>query len=290
MIEYIEGNIFDSPAQVIVNTVNTVGVMGKGLALEFKKRYPQMFEQYKKACESREFIMGKLMFISAPDHMILLFPTKENWRNPSKLSYIELGLKKFCDNYAKFGITSIAFPKLGCGNGELNWEDVRSLMEKYLNNLPIDVYVYLGNGKQEEPEHKNQKEMQDWLRKNAKDMSFNGVIDDISSQCKMLPYQYYIGKDLVELTENNDAFMFSYHGKNITIDKEKIFALWDDIRNKSIFKIDANNIEFLLFSYLLFALGYLTKIKKKDKNSDKMIDGFQLNEGLGRVYAFNEVK
>ena len=76
MIEYIEGNIFDSPAQVIVNTVNTVGVMGKGIALEFKNRYPQMFEKYKIACEKKMLTIGKLMLVSAPDHMLLLFPTK----------------------------------------------------------------------------------------------------------------------------------------------------------------------------------------------------------------------
>lgn len=130
MIEYIEGNIFDSPAQVIVNTVNTVGVMGKGIALEFKNRYPQMFEKYKIACEKKMLTIGKLMLVSAPDHMLLLFPTKENWRYPSKLSYIEQGLKRFCDYYAQRGITSVAFPKLGCGNGELNWDEVRPLMEQ----------------------------------------------------------------------------------------------------------------------------------------------------------------
>ena len=157
MIEYIEGNIFDSPAQVIVNTVNTVGVMGKGIALEFKNRYPQMFEKYKTACEKHMLTIGKLMLVSAPDHMLLLFPTKENWRYPSKLSYIEQGLKRFCDNYAQRGITSIAFPKLGCGNGELDWNEVRPLMERYLKDLPIDIYIYLDKGKQEEPEHKHQK-------------------------------------------------------------------------------------------------------------------------------------
>lgn len=129
MIEYVEGDIFNSPAQVIVNTVNTVGVMGKGLALSFKKRYPEMFASYRSACEKRQLKTGKLMLWYAPDHWILLFPTKENWRNPSKLEYIENGLIKFVNTYAEKNITSIAFPKLGCGNGELNWDDVRPLME-----------------------------------------------------------------------------------------------------------------------------------------------------------------
>lgn len=100
MIEYIEGDIFESPAQVIVNTVNTVGVMGKGLALAFKKRYPDMFERYKQACDNDALTIGKLMLFYEADHWLLLFPTKKHWRNPSKLEYIEAGLAKFVSSYA----------------------------------------------------------------------------------------------------------------------------------------------------------------------------------------------
>lgn len=289
MIEYIEGNIFDSPAQVIVNTVNTVGVMGKGIALEFKNRYPQMFEKYKIACEKRQLTIGKLMLISAPDHMLLMFPTKENWRYPSKLSYIEQGLKRFCDNYAQRGITSIAFPKLGCGNGDLDWNDVRPLMEKYLKNLPIDIYIYLDKGKQSEPEHKNQKEMQAWLRQNAKDLSFCGVSDDIRSQCAMLPYEYVCNSETVSVTYRGEALEFVYQDQVVTLTEQELFAAWDDIRNRSLFTLDNSNIKFNLLCNLLFSLGYLSKIKKQDKNGE-MIDGFQLNEGLGRAYAMREVQ
>ena len=94
MIEYIEGDIFESPAQVIVNPVNTIGVMGKGLALEYKKRYPQMFEKYKSVCEKKQLTIGKLMLLYEAVHWLLLFPTKENWRDQSKLEYIESGLQK----------------------------------------------------------------------------------------------------------------------------------------------------------------------------------------------------
>ena len=142
MIKYIEGDIFKSSAQTIVNPVNCVGVMGKGLALSFKKRYPKMFEQYKKVCEKYLLTIGKLMLFHEKDHWILLFPTKDHWRNPSKLEYIEKGLAKFVQTYAEKGIYSIAFPRLGCGCGEQNWEDVRLLMERYLNEIPIDVYIY----------------------------------------------------------------------------------------------------------------------------------------------------
>lgn len=142
VIKYLEGDIFTSPAQVIVNTVNTVGVMGKGIALSFKKAYPEMYKAYREACEDNTFHMGKLMLWREIDHWILLFPTKENWRNPSKLEYIEQGLKKFVENYMKMSINSIAFPRLGCGNGGLNWQEVKPLMEMYLKPLPIDVYIY----------------------------------------------------------------------------------------------------------------------------------------------------
>ena len=93
MIEYIEGDLFNSPAQVLVNTVNTIGVMGKGIALSFKKRYPGMFEAYRTACEKHQLMIGKLMLYYAPDHWILLFPTKMNWRNPSKIEYLETSSK-----------------------------------------------------------------------------------------------------------------------------------------------------------------------------------------------------
>lgn len=289
MIEYIEGDIFTSPAQVIVNAVNTVGVMGKGIALEFKKRYPQMFEVYKNACEKRKFTIGKLMLISASDHMILLFPTKENWRYPSKLSYIEQGLKRFSDKYAERGITSIAFPKLGCGNGELSWDDVKPLMERYLKSLPIDIYIYLKNGITEEPEHKRTKEMQSWLRKNAKDMSFNGVSDDIHQLCTLVPYQFFIEDQKVDVTYANDLCFF-YEGKTYTMQEDAFFAAWDDMRNRMIFSSEGASKEQFLLYHLMLSLGYISRIKKWDKNIGEMIDGFQLNEGLGRAYGLNEVQ
>lgn len=143
MIIYTHGNIFNGPTQTIVNPVNTVGVMGKGLALQFKNMYPIMFEKYRNACSSKLLEVGKLMLIKDYKHWILLFPTKEDWRNPSKIEYIEEGLKKFVATYETKGITSISFTRLGCGCGGLDWDDVKPVMEKYLQPLPIVVYTYL---------------------------------------------------------------------------------------------------------------------------------------------------
>lgn len=143
MIHYVSGNIFDSPTQTLVNPVNTVGVMGKGLALEFKKRYPKMFEEYKKQCRDGWLYVGSFMLWRAKDHFVLNFPTKKHWKDPSSLIYVEAGLLSFVNEYESYGVSSIAFPKLGCGNGGLDWKAVKPVMERYLQELPIDVYIYI---------------------------------------------------------------------------------------------------------------------------------------------------
>lgn len=143
MIIYVKENLFDSSAQVLVNPVNTVGVMGKGVAAEFRRRYPEMAEQYRKLCEQGLLTVGKLWLYRASDRWILNFPTKRHWREKSRLEYIESGLQKFVVTYRPYGITSISFPMLGCGNGQLNWDEVRPVMEEYLAELPIPIRIHL---------------------------------------------------------------------------------------------------------------------------------------------------
>lgn len=142
MVEYVCGNIFDSRAQTLVNTVNCKGVMGKGLALEFKKRYPDMYDDYVKRCRAGEVNIGKPYLYRAKDRWILNFPTKDHWRRRSTLAYIEQGLRYFVAHYQEMGILSVAFPRLGTENGGLDWEQVQPIMERYLGNLEIDVEVY----------------------------------------------------------------------------------------------------------------------------------------------------
>lgn len=162
MIRYVEQNIFESPAQVIVNTVNTVVVMGKGIAKDFKKYYPEMFKEYQRYCEIGALEVGKLWLYKTPNKWVLNFPTKKHWRNPSRLDYIEFGLKKFVDTYKEKGIKSISFPQLGVGNGGLNWElQVKPLMEKYLANLPIDIFIHLYSNKNSKLEYEDQKQAYD---------------------------------------------------------------------------------------------------------------------------------
>lgn len=146
MIELTQGDILKADTKALVNTVNCVGVMGRGIALQFRKAFPKNFKAYKEACENGEVKPGKMFVydlnrISNP-HFIINFPTKRHWRNKSRLEDIELGLQDLIKVIQKHKIHSIAIPPLGCGLGGLNWSDVRSLVVKAFETLP-DVTVLL---------------------------------------------------------------------------------------------------------------------------------------------------
>jgi O-acetyl-ADP-ribose deacetylase (regulator of RNase III) len=147
MINYITGNILDSKAQAIVNTINTMGVMGKGIALQFKKAYPNNYKSYSLACKNKEVEVGKMFLttdsnISSGEKIIINFPTKQNWRKPSEYIYIENGLDDLIDVIKQKQIESIAIPPLGAGNGGLKWEKVKKIIEDKLSNLDIEIFVY----------------------------------------------------------------------------------------------------------------------------------------------------
>ena len=148
MIIFRTGNLFNSDCQTLVNTVNCKGVMGKGIALQFKQKFPEMFENYRLACKNGDLNTGGDLwcwnYVDMFKHRkILCFATKEDWWYPSKIEWIERGLKTFTYAYQSLGITSIAWPKLGCTNGKLNWENqVKPLMYKYLNNIKINCEIY----------------------------------------------------------------------------------------------------------------------------------------------------
>ena len=284
MIRYLEGDIFSTPAQTIVNTVNTVGVMGKGIALDFKKRYPDMFDKYKTACEKKKLKIGTLMLCYEADHWTLLFPTKEHWRNPSRIEYIEQGLMKFCNSYAEYGITSIAFPKLGCGNGELDWNNVKPMMEAYLKSLPIDVYIYTNTLKEALPEHKDQKNMSNWLKQNAKDLSFEGFCDDIRYNCSIVPYNFNCGDREIHMTWDKGLRLSTDKNKEdaVFISEDNLFTYWDEIRRDGIITRNNNKVPVEILD-MMFSMGYFSKINIVDGETTS--EGYQLNEGIGRCYS-----
>ena len=180
MITYVRGSLFESPAKTLVNTVNTVGVMGKGIAKTFKQVYPEMFNKYQQLCERGQFQMGKLWLYKTDHKWILNFPTKVHWRQPSKVEYVDAGLKAFVASYANHGITSVAFPMLGCGNGELDWRtQVQPLMISRLGNLAIDVFIHEYAGEYGPPEHKEIELMTAWLRSEPRALAFAEMWADL---------------------------------------------------------------------------------------------------------------
>jgi O-acetyl-ADP-ribose deacetylase (regulator of RNase III) len=150
MIYYKTGNLLDSSAEALVNTVNTVGIMGKGIALQFKSMFPNNYKIYAKACKNSEVRIGKLLITHEETMMkgkkiIINFPTKTDWRKPSEYSYIEDGLNELVRIIPEQNIKSIAIPPLGSGNGGLNWDKVKIIMAKYLTGLDCDIYIYEPN-------------------------------------------------------------------------------------------------------------------------------------------------
>ena len=147
MFKALIGDLFASRAQTLVNTVNCVGVMGKGVALEFKKAYPAMFEDYAARCERRQMRLGEpYLYRDLSGTMIVNFPTKDHWRSASRLADIEHGLDHFLSHAADWGVRSVAFPPLGCGNGGLEWSEVGPLIYAKLHHSGLDVEVYAPYG------------------------------------------------------------------------------------------------------------------------------------------------
>ena len=181
MITYVDFSLFDSPAKVLVNTVNTVGVMGKGIAKEFKSIYPDMFTEYQQLCERGVLNIGDLWIYKTPHKWVLNFPTKKHWRSPSRPEYLEAGLKKFAQVYQEARITSISFPQLGCGNGELDWKtQSKPLMEEYLKGLPIEIFIHVASSRAGfKSEHRVPKETKEWLREQPGALAFTEVWDDL---------------------------------------------------------------------------------------------------------------
>ncbi|MFD1384367.1 macro domain-containing protein [Rhodanobacter aciditrophus] len=147
MIHYTQGNLLDAEVDALVNTVNTVGVMGKGIALMFKERFPKNMAIYAQACKAKQVQTGK-MFVTSTDELtgpqwVINFPTKQHWRSPSKMEWIVEGLKDLRSFIIENNVRSIAIPPLGAGNGKLNWDEVKPHIEQILADLDhVDVYVY----------------------------------------------------------------------------------------------------------------------------------------------------
>lgn len=151
MITLTSGNLLRAPVDALVNTVNTEGVMGKGIALQFKQAFPAMFESYSAACKGGQVRIGQMHVVDlgglvGGPRWIINFPTKKHWRSRSRLIDIETGLTDLLNVIARLGIRSIALPPLGCGHGGLDWTDVRPLIEAAFQSSPVEVMLFPPTG------------------------------------------------------------------------------------------------------------------------------------------------
>ena len=227
MLTYLRTSALESNAQTAVNTVNCVGVMGKGIAAEYKARFPDMFKAYKAICDNGGLVPGKLWLWKGPSQWILNFPTKVHWRQPSRLEWIEAGLEKFVSEYESKGITEISFPRLGCGHGNLEWSDVKPLMERYLSCLPISVYVHDYSVDIGVPEHL--KEVSEMVSRRT---VFDGSLEKFSDSLEAIVSE--AGKNLVDLYSGerfeaffaDEALVVRTSTETFELEREDLRAIW----------------------------------------------------------------
>jgi uncharacterized protein YwgA/O-acetyl-ADP-ribose deacetylase (regulator of RNase III) len=203
------GDMFRSQAQTVVNTVNCVGVMGKGVALEFKKRFPEMFEDYARRCKAKEVRLGRpYLFKGMFPPWVLNFPTKDHWRSVSRLQDIVEGLRYLEQHYKEWGITSLAVPPLGCGHGQLEWRVVGPTLYRYLKALDIPVELYAPFGTPHE-------ELQ---------VSFLDNVQDMISR-EAVPYKIYPAwVAIVEVLKRIEEEPFHWPVGRTTLQKIAYFA------------------------------------------------------------------
>lgn len=144
MFKYVTGDILESDADCLVNTVNCEGYMGKGIAYQFKLRFPENDKDYVKACKNGSLKIGTIHYFREKNKVIINFPTKNKWREKSKIEYIEKGLAELTELLINFDVKSIAIPPLGCGNGGLSWFEVKPIIIKHLNPFvnSLDIVIY----------------------------------------------------------------------------------------------------------------------------------------------------
>lgn len=294
MIKYITGNILDSKAHALVNTVNTMGVMGKGIALQFKKAYPNNYRAYEKACKNGEVKVGK-MFVTidsnttSGERIIINFPTKTDWRKPSEYKYIEDGLENLVEVINDRQIRSLAIPPLGAGNGGLNWEIVKKLIEQKLGQLSTHIYVYEPTLQIQEHLMKERVKLTDaraLLLYVLYDLVKNGeYVSEFSSEkvCYFLQkfgardyfklefvpkfYGPYSGKVRFVLNAINGSYLMGYSDMNkkpfepLTLVPDAYAAVKNHVEsNKELLEIANRTIVFLRGFYSDFALELLSSI------------------------------
>ena len=201
--------------------------------MQFKRHFPEMYAKYRELCEKGDFNVGSLWLYKTPNKWVLNFPTKRHWRHPSRIEYVESGMKKFVETYSSMGIHSIAFPPLGCGNGQLDFRSqVQPLMEKYLQPLPIEVFVYPEKDNAF-VEHLHSEEMRGWLRTEPQSMPFSEVWEDIKAILDE-------NNEYKTVAKNNSFSAYIFHDplgirvvvaeRQYILPYDKLLSLWKQLR------------------------------------------------------------
>jgi len=320
MIKYVTGNILDSNAPVLVNTVNTMGVMGKGIALQFKKTFPDNFRAYSKACKNGDIAIGKLFLskdnnITTGEKIIINFPTKTNWQKSSEYSYIEAGLNDLKKVIHENNFKMIAMPPLGAGNGGLEWERVKEIIEKILSPLKdVQFYIYEPTDQIKEYLKKERVKLTDaraLLLALLYDLVRNGeYVSEFSSEkvcyfmqrfgaeqyfkLKFEPNFYgpYSGKVRYILNTLNGSYIMGYSDMDkkpfapLTLISDGYNVVKEFINNNhELKKIVEETSNFLTGFYSEFALELLSSVDYivcKEKTFDKTIVWEKLNEWNNR--------
>jgi O-acetyl-ADP-ribose deacetylase (regulator of RNase III) len=319
MIQYITGNILESSAQALINTVNTLGVMGKGIALQFKNAFPNNYRAYADACKKEEVFTGKLFVtkdrnLALGEKIIINFPTKEDWRKPSEYSFIDSGLTDLIKVIEEYQIKSIAIPPLGAGNGGLKWEKVKQIIEEKLSTLNIEIFVYEPTVQIKEYLKKERAKLTDaraLLLYILYDLVKNGeYVSEFSSEkvCYFLQkfgaekylklsyspnfYGPYSGKVRFLLNVLNGSYIMGYSDMNkkpfdpLTVVADGYNEVIHYIENKpELYDIAKKTIDFLNGFYSDFALELLSSIDyitTKNKTFDKDIISQKLEEWSDR--------
>jgi len=231
MLTYVTISLFNSPAQTLVNTVNTVGVMGKGIAAVFKELYPEMYQRYRRLCQEGELDVGMLYIYRTPNKIIVNFPTKKHWRQRSLVQYIRTGLEKFVTHYGDYGISSVSFPQLGCGHGELNWErQVQPVMERYLQDLPIPVYIHLYPKPPDFIPERLNGDYARQVRLERQRISTNRLWQDLQRLVGQA-YQLTLFGPVVEMDEEHILFRpLNGEGEPVVVYRQDVEDLWNTLR------------------------------------------------------------
>ena len=245
MIRVLHGNIFSTKCDCIVNTINCVGFMGRGIALEMSIRCPEMEKIYKEKCEANAIEIGSLWLYTPQDgsQKILNFPTKIDYKYPSKIEYLEKGLETFRNEYHTYGISSIAFPVLGAQNGKINFDAALDLMNKYLSDLDdLDVEIYIFDNSNYEKDNLFL-DFMDYIA-SSPDKKCVELAKILSSRNDILTFADMTEKKVSE--EQDDG---SYKRKSIAT-KQFLQKIITDVKNKNKQSSNSDGIQTSLFDSL----------------------------------------